>query len=214
MNLENEQCDCKSIKVIRGKSADWEELAKDCVCFANGQGGRLLIGIEDGKNSPPADQKIEMAELERLRKRIGELTVNVQVLPRIVTSADGEYIELTIARAVGVASTSDGRYYLRVADTCQPVVGDDVLRLANERPGMPWEAMAMPGFSLDHFKDSSIDAFVKAIRASERVKTSVKEKSAQELLEHYHLVTGKNVTNLGILLLGSSSAVPGLEQPR
>ena len=206
MNLENEQCDCKSIKVIRGKSADWEELAKDCVCFANGQGGRLLIGIEDGEDSPPAEQKIEVAELEKFRKRIGELTVNVQVLPRIITATDGEYIELTIARAVGVASTSDGRYYLRVADSCQPVVGDDVLRLANERPGMPWEAMTLPGFSLDHLKDSSIESFVEAIHASERVKTSVKEKSVGELLGHYHLVTGRQVTNLGVLLLGSASA--------
>ena len=74
--------------MIRGKSANWEELAKDCVCFANGQGGRLLIGIEDGETLPPAEQKIEVAELERLRKRIGELTVNVQVLPRIVIVAD------------------------------------------------------------------------------------------------------------------------------
>jgi ATP-dependent DNA helicase RecG len=205
MSIENEQCDCKSLKMIRGKSADWDELAKDCVCFANGQGGRLLIGIEDGKTSPPTGQKIEVAELERLRKRIGELTVNVQVLPRIVTVAEGEYIELTVARSVGVASTSDGRYYLRVADTCQPVVGDDVLRLANERPGMPWETMTLPGFSHAHFKDSNVHAFVEAIRASERVKASVKEKSARELLKHYHLVTGQDVTNLGILFLGSAA---------
>ncbi|MDO8262222.1 MAG: hypothetical protein Q7T21_03245 [Gallionella sp.] len=40
-----------------------------------------------------------------------------------------------------MASTRDGRYFLRVGDSCQPVLGDDVLRLANERPGRPWEAM-------------------------------------------------------------------------
>jgi len=140
MSIENEQCDCKSLKVIRGRSADWEEVAKDCVCFANGQGGRLLIGIEDGESLPPIEQEIDVSEVEKLRKRIGELTVNVQVLPRIVTvEGGGQYIELTIARSIGVSSTSDGRYYMRVADTCQPVIGDDVLRLANERPGMRWE---------------------------------------------------------------------------
>lgn len=84
MSDENEQFDYKSLRTIQGKTADWGEVAKDCVCFANGQGGRLLIGIEDGETMPPADQKIEVALLERLRKRIGELTVNIQVLPRIV----------------------------------------------------------------------------------------------------------------------------------
>ncbi len=206
MSIENEQCDCKSLKVIRGKRANWEEVAKDCVCFANGQGGRLLIGIEDGETLPPSEQEIEVAELERLRKRIGELTVNLQVLPRIVTAANGgQYIELAIARSIGVASTSDGRYYLRVADTCQPVVGDDVLRLADERPGMPWEAMTLPGLSRDHLDTSRVQAFVEAIRASGRVKASVKEKSTGELLEHYYLVTGQGLTNLGILLLGSAA---------
>ena len=32
---------------MTGKSANWQELASDCVCFANSAGGKLLIGIED-----------------------------------------------------------------------------------------------------------------------------------------------------------------------
>ncbi len=142
MTIENQSTDQKSLRVIIGKTADWAELAKDCVCFANSQGGRILIGIEDDAVLPPAGQMIPVEVLDRLRKRIGELTVNVQVLPRIATADNGgQFIELSVSRAVGVASTSDGRYYLRVADVCQPVVGDDVLRLANERPGLPWESM-------------------------------------------------------------------------
>ncbi len=52
-----------------------------------------------------------------MRKRIGELTVNVQALPSMRRSANGgEFVELEIARSANVASTTDGRYYLRVAD--------------------------------------------------------------------------------------------------
>jgi ATP-dependent DNA helicase RecG len=73
---------------------------------------------------------------------MGELTVNVQALPVVQRAANGgEFIELVIDRAPSVASTKDGRYFLRVGDTCQPVLGDDVLRLANERPGRPWESI-------------------------------------------------------------------------
>lgn len=140
MTIEDQHTDLKSLRTVVGKSADWESLAKDCVCFANGAGGRLLIGIEDGETLPPAGQVVPPDVLNRLRKRIGELSVNVQALPSLQRAANGaEFIELVIERSPGVASTSDGRYFLRVGDTCQPVLGGDALRLAKERPGRPWE---------------------------------------------------------------------------
>ena len=84
--------------------------------------------------------------LDRVRKRIGELTVNVQVAPALGGAENGgEYIDLVVARAVGVASTADGRYFLRVGDACRPVLGDDVLTLLNDRPQLPWETMRSPG---------------------------------------------------------------------
>lgn len=36
MTLEDQHTDRKSLRTVTGKTADWEALAKDCVCFANG----------------------------------------------------------------------------------------------------------------------------------------------------------------------------------
>jgi len=206
MTREDQHTDLKSLRTVAGKSADWAALAQDCVCFANGAGGRLLIGIEDGQTEPPADQVVPPELLDRLRKRIGELTMNVQALPRLQRAPNGgEFIELVIERSPAVASTRDGRYFLRVGDTCQPVLGDDVLRLANERPGRPWEAMdsGVPRSAVDADK---LAAFVQGIAASGRVKDSVKEKGADALLTHYGLAAdtpqGPCLTRLGVLLLG------------
>ena len=205
MSLEDQHTDRKSLRTVVGRTADWEALAKDCVSFANGAGGRLLIGIEDGEELPPAGQTVPPELLDRLRKRIGELTVNVQALPSVQCAANGgEFIELAIDRSPNVASTRDGRFFLRVGDTCQPVLGDDVLRLANERPGRPWEAMdsGVPRAAADAGK---LARFVQGIRASDRVKDSVKEKGEQELLAHYGLAAGNTLTRLGALLLGSAT---------
>lgn len=205
MSLEDQHTDLKSLRTVTGKSADWDALAKDCVCFANGAGGRLLIGIEDGQTLPPADQVVPPEVLDRLRKRMGELTVNVQALPSVQRAANGgEFIELVIDRAPSVASTKDGRYFLRVGDTCQPVLGDDVLRLANERPGRPWEAMDS-GVPRNHADADKLAAFVQGIAASGRVKESVKEKGADALLTHYGLAQGPSLTRLGVLLLGRTA---------
>ncbi len=207
MSRENQNTDQKSLRAITGKTADWEAIAKDCVCFANSQGGRLLIGIEDNDHLPPTGQTIPTELLDRLRKRIGELTVNVQILPQIITAENsGQYIELTISQAMGVASTSDGRYYLRVADTCLPVLGDDVLRLANERPVLSWEAMTSPAVTRADVDGDKVSAFVTAIQKSDRVKASVKDKNPDELLNHYHLVSGNDLTHLGILLIGTAES--------
>ena len=205
MTIEDQHTDLKSLRTVTAKSADWESLAKDCVCFANGAGGRLLIGIEDGQTLPPAGQVVPSDVLDRLRKRMGELTVNVQVLPSLQRATNGgEFIELVIDRSPSVASTKDGRYFLRVGDTCQPVLGDDVLRLANERPGRPWEAMdsGVPRGAVDADK---LAGFVQGISASGRVKESVKEKGADALLTHYGLAQGTSLTRLGVLLLGSTA---------
>jgi len=205
MSLEDQNTERKSLRKVTGKGADWEGLARTCVSFANGSGGRLLIGIEDGEILPPTGQALSPDLLDRLRKRIGELTVNVQALPSKQQAENGgEYVELLVPRSPNVASTSDGRYFLRIADTCVPVVGDDVLRLANERPGHSWEAM-----------DSSVDRklvdtgmlarFVEGLRVSDRVKDSVREKSGDELLSHYGLANGSTLTRLGVLLLGTAA---------
>ena len=206
MTREDQHTDLKSLRTITARNADWHSLAQDCVCFANGSGGRLLIGIEDGETLPPAGQVVPPELLDRLRQRIGELTVNVQALPGLKRAGNGgEYIELSIDRSPGVASTRDGRYFLRVGDACQPVLGDDVLRLANERPGRPWESMEseVPRGSADAGK---LNRLVAGIRGSDRVKDSVKEKSPDELLAHYGLAQGATLTRLGVLLVGATAS--------
>jgi ATP-dependent DNA helicase RecG len=54
---ENKNIDKKSLKFLKGKQTDWVELAKDCVCFANAQGGFICIGIEDKATLPPVKTK-------------------------------------------------------------------------------------------------------------------------------------------------------------
>ncbi|MBU6995874.1 ATP-binding protein [Ferrovum myxofaciens] len=203
MSQEGQLLDQKSLRAVTGKTADWNEIAKDCIAFANATGGRLLIGIEDDQDQPPPGQRISADLSDTLRRKLAERTVNVAVLPDVVTApSGGQYIELRIPRALAVASTTDGRYFLRVADQSKPVTGDDVMRLANERSALPWETQTtlhIPRVEADAAKR---DKLLQALRTSDRVKVSVKEKSDDELLDHYQLAQGTALTNLGVLCLG------------
>jgi ATP-dependent DNA helicase RecG len=182
LSHEGQLLDTKSLRSVIGKSADWNELVKDCIAFANATGGRLLLGIEDGQAAPPADQRIPADLPDTIRRRIVERSVNVAVLPDVVTAANGgQYINLAIPRAVAVASTTDGRYYLRVADQSKPVTGDDVLRLAAERAALPWETQTTLQVPRSASAPEKLGKLVHALRASDRVKPSVKEKSDDQV---------------------------------
>ncbi|MEI6639842.1 MAG: ATP-binding protein [Chlorobiaceae bacterium] len=206
MNLEGQHQDKKSLRTVIGKTADWYELAKDCVAFANASGGRILLGVEDTDELPPAGQRIEEKLSDMLKRRISELTVNVSIVPVIETASNGaEFIVLTVQRSHSAASTSDGRYFLRLADSSRPLVGDEVMRLMNERSTIPWETQTSLHVSSQSADQSRQQKLLSALRASDRVKAAVKEKTDIELLRHYLLVIGEWLTHLGILCIGSQA---------
>lgn len=203
MSLEGQDLDRKSLRAVTGKTADWPELAKDCVAFANALGGQLLIGIEDGEELPPQAQRVSPELPDTLRRRIAELTVNVSVRATLQVAANaGEFIALAIDRALSVASTSDGRYFLRVGDASKPVLGDEVMRLAGERSSLPWETLTTLGVPRLQADPAKQAALLAGLRASDRVKPSVKEKADDELLDQYLLAQGALLTHLGVLCMG------------
>lgn len=203
MSIEGQLLDQKSLRAVTGKTADWNEIVKDCIAFAKATGGCLLLGIEDDQDLPPAHQQISADLPDTVRRKLAERTVNLTVLSDVITAPNGgQYIELRIPRALAVASTTDGRYYLRVADGSKPVTGDDVMRLASERSALPWETQTTLHIFRTEVDDAKRSKLVQALRASDRVKASVKEKSDDELLNHYQLTLGNTLTNLGVLCLG------------
>lgn len=138
---EKSLLDKKSIAIVKGSKANWKELAKDCVCFANSAGGKIIIGIKDTESEPPKGQKVSDDLIERIQKQIPALTHNVGVAPVKKTAENkAEYIELQVFRnAQSIASTSDGKYYMRVSDQCKPVMPDDLSRLLAEKNAFVWK---------------------------------------------------------------------------
>ena len=202
---ENILQDKKSLKSVIGKTADFTELAKDCVAFANAKGGRLYIGIEDDDNLPPADQIIQVGLPERIIKRINELTYNVALQSEVVSASNGgEYIILNVLRtASSVASTTKGLYYIRDDQDSRPVLPDELIRLVSDKTAYCWETKVSLNIRWDHCDKAKLANLIKEIRNSERVSSFVKGKSDYELLVYYLLVDDNGLlTNLGILWIG------------
>lgn len=204
--IENQTWDKKSIRAVTGNSKSFDEIAKDCVAFANKDGGHLAIGIEDDDELPPSTQRIDDSLKERVVKRINELTVNVAVVPRIVeTENGGEYLDLEILRsAASIASTTKGGYFIRDNDVSKPIAPDDLLRAITDKPSFSWETKVSLKYRLGQCDRGKLENLLSKIRASDRVSAFVKQKPDDEILEYYSLISEDGyMTNLGVLWLGT-----------
>jgi ATP-dependent DNA helicase RecG len=203
---EGEKYDKKSLSTITGKNPGWKEIAKDCVGFANARGGIIAIGIEDKEDLPPSNQKINSQQVDTLRKRISELTVNVACNLSIEMEENGgEWIKIQIYPSqTSVASTTDGQYYIRISDHCKPVLPDELSRLFTDKPAFIWETKIVQKITIDECDQAKLNQFESDIKKAKRVSDFVKEKSIKELLLYYQMYDGIFLTNLGILWIGTS----------
>ena len=193
----------KKLEVVIGKTANWKELAKDCVCFANSRGGTILIGIADGASEPPENQIIEADLSFKIKKKIAENSVNVGVNATIKTAENGgEFIELEVLfSASTIAATTDGKYYFRSDDTCVPLLPDELSRLFTDKPSFIWETRKTKIASTE-IDTAKFLKFKTDIKNSSRTTVHVKQKTDSELLDHYFFAEDEMLTNLGVLWLG------------
>lgn len=204
---ENSLYDKKSLREITGKSADWNEVAKDCVAFSNAQGGVIDYGIEDDADAPPADQKVSEDVAINLEKKINGKTHNVSAHAEILTHENGgQCIRLHIARGTSSASTTSGKYFTRVSDESRPLTGDDITRLSAEKGYYRWEDEESKWSWKDSDKEK-LNMLLQNLRNSNRVSDFVKQKEDKELLDYYFLTVEESdkMTNLGVLFIGTQS---------
>lgn len=205
MAVEDHVTEYKSIQKLIGPKADVKDLAKTCVCLANAKGGTLAIGIEDKTQLPPADQRIDVRIVNEQLRRLAGQAFNVALAsPEIKQAANGgEYFTIRVLpSASSIATTSDGRIYMRFGEECLPVRSEDLVQLVAERGAFQWE-LQLSRFARADASPDEVRYFVGEIMQSPKVSEHVKDMLPEDILAHYNLVEGDQLTNLGVLWLGT-----------
>ncbi len=212
--------DYKSLKKVvdlsgKLKSEGLRDLAITSVAFANMHGGKIVIGIEDKDKQPPLNQKISIKTANDTITRLKSLCFNVGFqLGEIETHDNGSsFFSITVYPTLkSVATTADGKIYIRIGDQCQPARSEDIVRLASEKDAFQWELQAR-NVSFTEVPQTNIEWFAAEIRKSDRVKNNIKELSDIEIIEHYNLIDKGKLTNIGVLWLGTASQRSRLVYP-
>ena len=217
---ESVKIDYKSLKKVldttgKLKSEGLRDLAITSVAFANALGGKIVIGIEDADKLPPENQTIDVKVANNVITRLKSLCFNVGFqLGEIETHSIGSqfFSILVYPTLKSVATTSDGKIYIRIGDQCQPARSEDIVRLASEKDAFQWELQPR-NISYTEIPEINMQWFADEIRKSDRVKLNVKDLSDIEIMEHYNLTDKGKLTNLGILWLGTASQRSRLVYP-
>lgn len=212
--------DYKSLKKVldssgKTKSDGLRDLAVTSVAFANVHGGKIIIGIENKDKQPPLQQTISLKTANETVTRLKSLCFNVGFeLGEIETHANGsQFFSITVYPTLkSVATTADGKIYIRIGDQCQPARSEDIVRLASEKDAFQWELLSR-NLSYSEIPEINMRWFADEIRKSDRVKQNIKELSDIEIIEHYNLIEKGKLTNLGVLWLGTASQRSRLVYP-
>ena len=205
---ENSLYDKTSLRTVVGKTADFAELAKDCVAFSNAQGGVIDVGIENDDTLPPADQRVPEELPTTVVNKISGITHGVITSTEIATADNGgEFIRLSILRNPNaIAVTSSGKIYVRIGDNSVPVGSEDVARLAADKGCISWED-TVTEFLWTNADDEKLKWFVEQIKASDRVSDFVKQKDTKEMLDYFYMTDAESdrMTQLGVLFIGKQT---------
>lgn len=202
---ENSLYDKKSLLTIASKKIDWKEIVKDVVAFSNAEGGILEFGIENGMETPDCLQRIQDSLMTMLVNNINGKTNGVQIsAEKKKYDNGGETILLFIRRSVVMATTSDGKVFMRNGDNSEPITGEGLHRLSEEKGCYSWE-LRVSNYALSDCDTKRLTYILHSLRTSNRVSDFVKEKTDTELLRYFGLLAENKdlMTYLGVSFLGS-----------
>lgn len=202
---ENHSIEYKSLDKTEGKSK-LRELARECVCFANAQGGTILIGLDDKTKKPPSSQTVSQDKINTTLKALRGFTNSVGLAEpkHIIHENGGEYFSFKVLPSLKtVAMTSDGKVAIRIGEECVPVDSQSLAQLVSEKGDFQWELVRHTRITLNKLPPENIKKFIENIRSSDKVSEFIKQLDDHSLLEHFRLVDEGAVTNLGMLWLGN-----------
>lgn len=215
-NTEDKNIEYKGIQKIRTGDKGFKELAGTCVALANAQGGKIYIGIDNKTLMVGENQLITTQEQNDAVSKLRSLCFSVAITSSEILSDENgsQYFIITVFPSTKtIASTSDGKLFVRIVDKCEPVRSEDIQRLAEEKGAYQWEINTTKYSRLDDIVESNLQKFAAEIRQSARVKEHIKQLDDIEIAENYHLIDGDKLTNLGVLWIGTPKQRAGLCYP-
>lgn len=184
------------------QNTEWKLLWKDeylkWICgFANAQGGRIYLGIDD-------DGKV--VGLRKYRHRMeslpGKILSNLGILcdVNLLVEKEKYYIEIVV-NTYDVPISYQGKYYYRSGSTKQILQGTALNDFLMRKSGKTWDAILEPQATVEDLSEETITLFKQGAISSQRL-PSIGSDTMEEVLRNLRLQKKGKLKRAAVLLFG------------
>lgn len=180
--------------------ANWRDEYLKWICgFANANGGKLYIGIDDNGKVTGIDNYNEL--LEQLPNKFRDV-LGVYAEVNLHEEKGKHYLEIIVPR-FDVPISVRGKYYIRTGSTLQELKGPGLNEFILKRTGKTWDELSVESATLKDIDEDAIKFFIKKALKSKRIVPDVAEEDTKTLLNNLHLINDNGkLKNAALLLFG------------
>lgn len=180
------------------KSSWRDEYLKWICAFANTDGGRLFIGVDDNGN--PVGVKDSKKLLEDLPNKFRDI---LGIIPsvRLEQKKGRNIIAIEVEHSFAPISYH-GRFYVRSGSTIQELKGKDLTRFLISKSGKDWDEYIEESASVEEINIETINKFKQI--AVKRIPFVKDENEPIKILEKLNLIENGKLKRAGLLLFGKN----------
>ncbi len=173
-----------------------DELAKDLVCFANTDGGQIIVGVAEDRSI------VGVADPDPVHRQVDNVAYNnceppITVVQETVEIDGKTVVVINIPKgAQRPYRTNRGRYYIRTTSGCRDASREELLRLFQATESLYYDETPLHRLAIGDLDMDAIDRFLE--------KTAQKDLAGDppRLLRNWGILAGGHPTVAGLLLFG------------
>ena len=187
--------------MAESQNIEWKESWRDeylkWICgFANAQGGKIYIGVDD------TGKVVGVQNGKRLLEEIpNKIQTNLGVLAdvNLLSKNDLEYIEIIVSPSSYPVSYKS-EYHFRSGSTKQVLRGTALTEFISSKTGIRWEDSVIEEVAVEDLDKESFDIFRREAIRSKRMTKDDLNMSNAELLDSLDLLKDGKLTRAAVLL--------------
>ncbi|GIV42260.1 MAG: transcriptional regulator [Vicingaceae bacterium] len=176
-----------------------EDFAKTIVCFANTDGGKIAIGVDDDGNI------IGVSDVDEIMRKLDDVAINrceppVSIIQESVIVDDKKVVIVHIDKgSQRPYRTKSGQYYVRASNRCRQASREELLRIFQTNQSLYYDELPVNRASL-----SDLDLSVFKDFLSNYLDITIdNDNDLKNYLINFHLLTKDEIPTItGILFFG------------
>ena len=176
-----------------------EDFAKTIVCFANTDGGKIVIGVDDDGNI------IGVSDVDEIMRKLDDVAINrceppVSIIQESVIVDDKKVVIVHIDKgSQRPYRTKSGQYYVRASNRCRQASREELLRIFQTNQSLYYDELPVTRAILS---DLDLSAF-KDFLSNYLDITIENNNDLKNFLINFHLLSKNDIPTItGILFFG------------